>query len=298
MSNKQTAPTDDEWQFTDLNQMVKRMGTGLENIKHWFTIQLKKNWLAILLVALLITGWQIYRIRTYVPFYESRASFVYQELHKKTYGEMIDQLNQLVQERSYTTVAKSLNIPEKQAQQILSVEALNLYGSKLSEDITTDKSPFYIRVKVSDKSAFDSLSSKVSLYLNSNPYYVAMLKRKQASLKTEIDQLNHELQLLDSIKYQYIRSNGAIRAAGTEPFNPVLLFDKSIDISKAIAEKQTALDRTQSVELLNDFMVAQNPVYPDQKMILLKSVLLFAVITLAIMFLSSILKKNETIAEE
>ncbi|MCY1379547.1 hypothetical protein D9M69_672750 [compost metagenome] len=78
----------------------------------------------------------------------------------------------------------------------------------------------------------------------------------------------------------------------------MLLFDKSIDISKAIAEKQTALDRSQSVELLNDFMVAQNPVYPDKKMILLKSVLLFAVITLAIMILSSILKKNETIAEE
>jgi len=298
MSNKQTPPTDDEWQFTDLNRIAKQIRAGSENIKRWFSIQIKHNWLAILLVAVLITGWQIYRIRTYIPFYESRASFVYQELHKKTYGEMIDQLNQLVQERSYTTVATSLNIPEKQAQQILSVEALNLYGSKLSEDITTDKSPFYIRVKVSDKSAFDSLSSKVSLYLNSNPYYVAMLKRKQVSLKTEIDQLNHELQLLDSIKYQYIRSNGAIRAASTEPFNPVFLFDKSIDISKAIAEKQTALDRTQSVELLNDFMVAQNPVYPDKKIILLKSVLLFAVITLAIMFLSSILKKNETIAEE
>ncbi|MNY04019.1 hypothetical protein D3C86_1366700 [compost metagenome] len=125
-----------------------------------------------------------------------------------------------------------------------------------------------------------------------------MLKRKQTSLKTEIDQLSHELRLLDSIKYQYIRSNGAIRTTGTESFNPVLLFDKSIDISKAIAEKQTALDRSQSVELLNDFMVAQNPVYPHKKMILLKSVLLFAVITLAIMILSSILKKNETIAEE
>lgn len=297
MSNKQTAATDEEWQFTDLRQLAKQLRAGTKYIKHWFSIQIKKNWLTILLVALLLTGGQVYRIRTYVPFYESKASFVYTELHKKTYGEMIDQLNQQVQSRSYNTVAGTLHIPVEQAQHILSIEALNMYGSTLSEDITTDKSPFYIRVKVSDKNAFKELSSKIGLYLNSNPYYMAMLQRKQTSLKTEIDQLSHELRLLDSIKYQYIRSNGATGPAGTEPFNPVLLFDKSIDIAKAITEKQSALNRTQSVELLNDFMVAQSPVYINKKTALLQSILLFAIATLALLLLSSIFRKNETIAE-
>lgn len=295
MSDTQKSPMNDEWKFEDLKRISEQVNSGLSHISKWFSFQFKRNWLVILLLAIVLFGWQAYRVKTYQPFFTSQASFIYQDLHKKTYGEMTDQLNRMIGTQAYKPLAKALNITESQASQMISVEALNMYGSKLSEDITTEKSPFYIRVNTLDKKAFDSLAQKICDYFNRNPYYAATVKRKQIRLAEEIDQLKHELLLLDSIKYQYIRSNGAIRSSATlhsEAFNPVLLFDKSIDISRSITEKKADLNDVQSVELLNDFSVSEHPVSIDKKAILVKSALIFITATFAILCLSSIFKKK------
>lgn len=300
MSNNQTPEIEDDWRFEDLRRLGTQIRLALIHIWAIVAWQFRKNRVLLLLSAAIVSGWAVFRVKTHIPLFESKASFVYLELHKKTYGEMLDQLTATVQEKAYGQLAKSLNITEGQAGKIMSIEALNMYGSKLSEDITTDKSPFYISIKALDKRAFDSLALKLSDYLNDNPYYQATIKRKQAKLIEEVAQLRHELQLLDSFKYRYLRSNMAIThmvAPGTA-FDPVALFDKSIDVHRSIVEKEDAIQNTASVALLNGFRVPERPTFLHKTTLFVKALLLFVIAMVAILFYSIVFQKYENVSKE
>lgn len=299
MSTSQPPLIEDEWTFEDLKKLSRQIRTGLRALVQWMLRSVRKSWGWLLVAAGLIAGWQFYQYRAYTPYYSAKASFVYKELHKKTYGEMLDQLNQWLREGAYGSVANALQIPESRARQLRELNALNMYGSRLSEDITTEKSPFYVQAKTLEQGTFDSLGPKIAAYLNNNPYYVSTIRQRITMLQGEVRELEHELQLLDSFKYSYLRHPGTIAAmgsagAGVNTFNPVALFDKSIEISRAIAEKNAAIDHARSVELLNDFAAPTHPVRIGMGAVLLRSLVLFVVAAIAILLFASIFRMHET----
>lgn len=295
MTPNETPPVNDEWRFEELQILAARLQTGFKQALLWLLQQIRRNALLLLLAALLVTGWQVYRIHSYQPYYEGKASFIYKELHKKTYGEMIDRLEQLAQEGAYEELSAQLQISQSQARQISEIRALNMYGSRLSEDITSEKAPFYVQVKLRSGNASETLASKITGYLNNNPYNKESVSRKKITLAEEINDLEQERRMLDSFKLKLLHGGlipVSISGKEMESFNPVALFDKSIDVAHAISDKKANLNNMESVSLLNDFSFGARPVSLSKKDVLLKALAVFALATIGIVVISSILRKK------
>lgn len=286
--------SDNEWKFDELKQLYLQVKTGTISFVNWKWKHVKKNIVILILFAIAIASWQYFYYKHQQALYVSKAAFVYKELHKKTYGEMVDQLTTWIQEGNNTAVATALSILPEQAQNIKAIEALNMHGSKLSEDITSEKSPFYIVVKVANKKGFDSLAYKIEPYLNSNPLYITQKNVRKYTLTSEIKTLQHEYQLLDDVKHALLNNQLQIAASKNDALPIAELFQQSIEISKAITEKQAALQSEKAVEILHNFNWSAQPQKKSIMAVTKKGIAIYIIVSLIILLLSSIFRNHDT----
>src|SRR6185437_5880623 len=114
----------------------------------YILFSLRRYYLVAGLVFALIVGGGYYFLKnSSYNYYEAGMACEFNSMSYKTYGEMLQNLDILVKTHSYPTLAQTLEIPVPDAQRILSIDAVNMSGSPLYEDITADKFPFYIKVK-------------------------------------------------------------------------------------------------------------------------------------------------------
>lgn len=249
----------EEADFRELKETAARITDTLWRILHFFSAEFRKNLVAAVSLLLVITGYYAFKYHKQTACYEAKASFVYHELHKKTFGEMIDKMAGLISKGDYKTVAGHLGITEQLAAGILDLRAVNLFGSKLSEDITTEKTPFYIIATTRSKSVLDSLNHAIPHYLNNNTYLVSKNKRKNDIIAQEIERNLTELAMLDSLKQKLPEILMADNGSSRSGIDPVTLFQQTISINKDNLEKADVLKNFKSVELLDSFVAGKHP---------------------------------------
>jgi hypothetical protein len=273
----------DEWQFKELKNLLKVTYAGFLAIFHFIIKAYHRYAMVAIAVAVVISAWQYYRYTKKTPYYENKASYVYYDLHKKNFGEMIEELNHYLNIRDFKQVAHKLNIPVEEANKIIECKALNLYGSNLSEDITESKHPFYVVVKTKDSQTPDSLSYHIKAYFNSNPLYVAeigVLKKE----KEFIDTLKAKI-LLEPSAYLFSKSNNSSIAIAD-------LIQKSLDISDKIIDKENSAVKITAVALLTDFKASPVIIGIDKKKTLIKTILLIMVFATISVTCIAILKQK------
>lgn len=229
-----------------------------------------------------------YKFQNTPTYFEGQASFTYNELHKKTYGEMTDKLRNLALSHSYKTLAQLLQTSETNAKSIIDIEALTISGSMLSQDLTASKMPFYIRIKLSNRETAEPLLLNIENYFNNNKQAKSIIEHTTTQMRARIKHLNSELQKLDSLKssYQFYllqHSNNTNPTVNT--FNPIELYTQSEKLFNIKSDLEAAVDNFKAVKILDQFVMNDYPIQPS----LTKLIIQFASIGLALSALLSLL---------
>src|SRR6187399_2380623 len=115
----------------------------------FFALVANKNKLLLLcgLLIGLISGYIYYAKKP--SFYKASMVVIHSELTKKTYAEIIDQLDKLTSPGSQQKLAEVLKVPVELAGNILSIDAKNINEEPLREDTSSKiKQPFKIIVEL------------------------------------------------------------------------------------------------------------------------------------------------------
>ncbi|RYZ32641.1 MAG: hypothetical protein EOP49_37220 [Sphingobacteriales bacterium] len=247
-----------------------------------------------MLVILGICAWFAYRQYKDSKVFEAKASFIYIELQKKTYGEMLDKLQDMIEAKSYNRVADALSVAPEKARAIVSIAALNLYGSRLSEDITEKNQSFYVQVVAADAHVFDSLQYAIENYLNNNVLVKELVARKRKTLQEKITYQRSELAMLDSLKLAYTRSvaqsSGSAYPAATQ-MNPVPVYERGEKVLHDITEMEALLADYRAVQTQDRFLVTEQPVGKSATSIAIRYLAIFVLASIGLIFLISMFRK-------
>ncbi len=288
----QETEQDDELSFQDFKQQLQQLRKFVRSVSLLLLRSVKRYYLLliVLLIGCAALGYKQYQ-QSHV--FEARSSYVYVELQKKTYGEMVDKLQDMIKAGSYNRLAASLQLPVAQARDIVDLKAENIYGSRLSEDVTEEKKLFYINVVATNSTVFDTLQHALENYLNNNILVKETIDRKKKILQQKIAYQETELIMLDSLKAAYTKSlerpTGGIYPANA-PFNPVLLYEKGEKINQDLADMKALLADYRAVQTQDKFLVTEEPDRKTRSFVL-RYTGLFLVLSLALVFILSMFKK-------
>jgi hypothetical protein len=210
-------------------------------------------------------------------------------LTKRTYYEMVDQLNKLSTTKSFNALAKELKIEERSAKQIKSIELEDINGESLEKD-TTSKLRQVLKLDLVTKSNeyLDSFQHSILTYLNSTPYLSKMKDDQKKLYLDKILFIDKELQKLDSLKDEYTRSLRSVKASATfynNAFNPT---DAYVHAFNLLNQKQTSLAWLNEEFLPINLIEGFKPALEPKSLKLSTSILVGLLIGLVISFLAAI----------
>lgn len=242
----------------------------------FFALVTNKNKLLLLcgLLIGLISGYIYYSTKP--SFYKASMVVVHNELTKKTYAEILDQLDKLTTTGSKQRLAEELKLPVELAGNILSIDAKNINDEPLRKDTSSKiKQPFKIIVELKSNRASDSLENAIIDYINNSPYIKRLKEQLNKSYIERISFIEKELSKLDSLKDEYTRFLASSRISATfynNAFNPTEIYVHSNNL---VNQKESFLsllnvDGT-AISVVDSFKVPSFPQTPS----LLKYLLLF-----------------------
>jgi len=292
MTDINTHP-EDEVSFKEFKSQLNQFRSFLRQVLVGAFGIARKYVLLLLITALGFAALAFYQYKNQ-RFYKARSSYIYIESQKRVYGEMMDNLQEMIKTHSYEQVAKSLNISLPLAQTIIELSAVNGQDAKLSEDVTENFRTFYIDASTTSRTTFDSLQTALDYYLNSNPFIARKMAANRAKIEQTIAYDKLELAKLDSLKAAYTNSLGKPNttvSVSASPFNPTEIYEKSEKLSGDISSLEGVLnDNYKAVQLQGGFMVSNKP---SQGLmgILGKNAVYFLVVSFVLVFILSIFKK-------
>jgi hypothetical protein len=253
----------DNISFSDIRTYAANLKSFYLELVLFFLNALKKYWYILLTGIVLGGGLSYYKFENIKPYFEGRASLTFSAFNKKMFGEMADKLRGLSGSGSYKTLSEKLNIQEADAKKIIDIEALNIAGSPLSDDITESKQPFYIRVKLADRQIADTLLSCVENYFNNNPQVKDQMVNNLSKMKERLSFINEQMQKLDSLRitYQfYLAHQNANSGSVINTFNPVDLFTAYEKLLATKTDIEWGILNYKVVRILDPFIINDSPV--------------------------------------
>ncbi len=269
---------------SDISEVLTSITKFVRNTIRFIVSSVKRYWLTsfIVFAAVLATG--IYYTGKKSSYYVSDMACVYNHLHKKTYGEMVRKLNILAQTGSYRTMAGLLNIPVEQVKTIISLEAQNIAGAPLYEDISQGKFPFYIVVKATTPTVYKDLQPALLHYLNNAPFQVLRNKLEQERLNQKIAYSTQSIRQIDSIVAAYptlLKEQSQQLDTASNVSNMLGLISYRDRLVNTMLTEQSTMQTMISVELLHGFTPTEKPVDQNRTKQLI-SLLLLAIIAASI----------------
>ena len=286
--------TADNITINDIKVYAKNLKSFYLTLLLFFINSQKKYWYILLAGILIGCGIGYNKFKNTRSYFEGKASYTFSTFNKKMFGEMIDKLRALSASGSYKTLSEKLNISEADTRKIIDIEAVNIAGSPLSEDITESKQPFYIRIKLSDRQIADTLVSCVENYLNNNPQVKSQMANNLIKMKERLLFINTQIQKLDSLKstYQFYLAHQNVNSGSIiNTFNPVDLFTQSEKLATTKTDLEWGVINYKVIKILDPFVISDNPVSPSLKGFLIKYTLMGLLISIVLSLLLYSFKK-------
>ena len=286
--------TTDDTTITDVKKYAASIKLFYQKLLVFIIAAVKKNWHLLLLAVALGAGIAYYKFRQAKPYFEGKASFTFSDFNKKIYGEMTDKLRSLCNSGSYQTLAEKLHISDADAAKIADIEAVNIAGSPLADDITEAKQPFYIHVKLKDRQIADTLLVSLENYFNNNPQVKNLIIANTGKMKERLAYANDQIQRLDSLKsvYQfYLAHQTAGSASIINTFNPVDLFTASDKLFITKTDMEWGIANYRVVKIFDPFVINTYPVSVSLSALLIKYSLLGLLLAFILSLLLFTLKK-------
>ena len=224
------------------------------------TVLLKSKYIVLtgLIIGLLL-GYLYYVTRP--VYYKVSMVVEFNELTKRNYAEMFDQLNTLT--GSTARLSKELNVSPEVAANISSFDSRNLNNDPLREDTSTRKyQSFKIILGLRNNEIADTLERAVVNYLNNSPF-LKKIKIEQKKITVEkLAFINSDLDKMDSLKkaYNSFVSRPNMATFYNNAFNPAELYEQSTLLAKErdILKRWLAMD-TAAVTILDGFKATSSP---------------------------------------
>src|SRR5215217_7388980 len=181
--------------------------------------RIRMSLIPCVIIVLIATGagfaWWYYQ----PPYFQSDLVCGYnnERISRKTYGEIAYKLDMLARSGSYQELSHVLGIPVEQAGNVISLEARNMSGSPLHEDVTNTYQSMYFTLKARSKDVFAPFQQGLIRYLNSSAYLKEIGDIQLVKNLKKVQYLNEDLRMTDSIiaVYTSVVKNGNISISDT-----------------------------------------------------------------------------------
>ncbi len=246
----------------------------LQETTHFFIRRIRRNFWVMLLIILFCTGAAAALWYRQKPFYESQmvGSYINERFSRKTYGEMVEKLNQLAKSGSYQELGKQLGLKPEQVGGIIALEAKNRAGSPLHEDITGDHQDIYINLRSYDREIFQPAEAALIRYLSGTQYQTDIGKMQVRKLEEKLNFQHEDLQKADSLLQAFMSSLrlGYLRLDSAGRSGPVdlLYYREQLYDKLTSTEQRITLESGPSVLLLHGFSPADRPSRGSFKMVI------------------------------
>lgn len=256
----------DELTVQELNAQVRTLIHFLRALLRQYGQGLRRYRALMLVLALLAVGGSIFYSWQSAKIFEGKALYAYTSLQRKLYGEAIDNVNDLLQARSYSQLQAILHLDRQQLSTIRSIAATNNVGSKLSDDLTENNAKiFYLSVKTTNQQVFQRLDTVLEHYLNQNIAVQELQQQRVVKFNSAITYRQKELVALDSLTRAYTASltkpGTAMFSTQKDPVSAQALLEKGERITEEIADMQSFLADPRAVKLQRPFLVSEVPLH-------------------------------------
>lgn len=254
-------PETDNIELGTFLHFLQEFKSFIQSTFSYFWRHIKRRFILLLLPVIVCGGLGFLAYQQEEPIYTVEMQLGFNELHKKTYGEMILRLQEQLDDDDHVLVAAALDMPVEDVKQIVSIKALNIARSPLEEDITFEHAPFYIVAELLDKSIADTLQVHVITYLRNNPMNVERRRVNQENMKARYAYLEQQVAWMDSIKLNYNERlrKGQVNEfmAGEVAIEKLFLLSDSFFFEKL--KVKSGIESYKAVELIYGFVPSEKP---------------------------------------
>lgn len=169
-----------------------------------FCFRKNKFFITLFFVLGMVAGYVYYATKP--SQYEATMIVQFNKLTKRTYSEMLEQLNNFIATEPKTRLARELQLSENTAGKLLFVSGRDMDDRYLGSDTSTKINlPFKIVAGMQDNLDFamDSLQVGILNYLNYSPYLKRVREEEEKINRYKLGAIERDLAKLDSLKTEY-----------------------------------------------------------------------------------------------
>lgn len=244
--------------FGELASYSLNLGRSFLSLMAKVLKTLKGNWLLLLLIPLIVGGTLlVLPQKARQSMYEAKMVCGYSDNHSRIFGEMLDHLNTLLLSGNRDELAQLLGMSVKNTEGIESIEGKTFSMGALKDNYATGREPFYIFVRLRDKSVLNDLENGLLNYLSNATASRRSADRQAKKWADRIRYYRQESSKIDSLKeairLSYLQGNkGLIGGEGTNPIAD--LYKLSDSMSFYLSDCEYYLAHYASVEPVMDFI--------------------------------------------
>jgi len=260
MQSPQEEPAHLTWQ--DVFKQLSWIGNLANQLFGFFRQVLLQKWRVTLPLIIIFALLSLFLLYNRSQSYAVTTTFVYEELHPKIFGDMIDRLNELFYYDRLDKAAALLNLSPAQVKKISSIKSTDTQGRALINNYAFRQEPMVVTINLSGAINEDSLRKGITQYLNSNPYTSERLELKKQLLREEKRFVEDKMQTIDSlltIFYAEEKLSPGEQASisikseeGKDAYEPLSF---SRELMKRKAEIEDHLARPENVIAIDNFIV-------------------------------------------
>jgi hypothetical protein len=225
---------------------------------------IRRNYLALIIFGITgsLIGFTLYL--TSSSNYKVEMLVQHNELTKKTYRDIINNLNVLIESGSAEKLSQELKLSREQTEKVIRVNVVDINDQTLVNDTSTSIiQPFKINAVLTDNSVIDTLQSALLNYLNNNRLTSQLKTTQRQIYEKRLVYIDNQQAKLDSLKENYNRSLLLARPSGTifnNSFNPAELY-----IQSDLLEKERELvvkwlnTKSAAIVLIDGFKTPSQP---------------------------------------
>jgi len=227
---------------------------------------IRKRLLLLGISAFLGAGAGILLYSNTTPTYYA-SMIVTSRLLKNLYcAEMIDNLQLIIDDKSYNLLAKTLKVSKKVAEQIDEIEYNNLYEIEENEDTVILGLPFKISLFVYDPVVIDTMQTAIINFLENNEYSLKRRKIRKKKFELLEGKFKKEVLELDSLKWLLASAVGQrANASGFnfgEPLDPLNVYREVINFYKKQLDYNSQQILINNIQVISPFMPREKPDSP------------------------------------
>lgn len=217
-----------------------------------FYTDLKKHMAIFFSTVIVITGSLVLLNSIKSNTYKASFTVVYEELVRKVYGDRLHKIDNLLdknKEKAYVL----LGLDKKVGSTLESIEATNILGEDLSKDLNVDKIPFIVNMYVNDSTHISKLQDAIIYYLeNSNKYLIDKRNLKHKEIQSELDFINMQLDLMDSLKRKNNKSTSAMASSSATAAEGGTVYQVSYELYKKKQELMKKKEMPLNLYVIDD----------------------------------------------